>query len=254
MSEPSRPLADRVALVTGGSGALGRRIVAALAAAGCRAVLVGHLRSEDAARAIVDEARRLGAEGSRALSFSVTSSAAVDGAVAEVVGTLGRIDILVCAAGVNANAVTWRMDDERWSAVIDVNLSGVHRVTRAVLPAMRAAGSGRVVVLSSVVAQRGVPGTSAYAASKAGLFGYVRAVASEVAASNVTVNALALGYFEGGMLEQVPDDARAVLLSHIPLRRFGDPEHVGRIVVFLAGPGGDYVTGQVINLNGGIVG
>lgn len=254
MSERKPPLADRVALVPGGSGALGQHIVAALAEAGCHAVAVGYGTDVESAERAGDKARALGATASRAVLLPVTSTSDVEAAVRALVEQLSRIDILVYAAGVNEDAVSWRVDDQSWTRVLEVNLGGAHRVTRAVLPSMRAAGFGRILMLSSVVGQIGVPGTSAYAASKAGLFGYARAVAREVAGANITVNVLALGYFDAGMLHRLPGDARARILAQIPLGRFGDPRRLARIVTFLCEEDADYITGQVINVNGGIFG
>lgn len=157
---------------------------------------------------------------------------------------------LIYAAGVNVNRMAHYLDDEAWQEVQDINLSGAFRVSRALLPLMRIQHWGRIIFLSSVVGERGVAGTSAYAASKAGLFGLTRALAVENATKDITVNCLALGYFSIGMIEEVPQQIQDELKSTIPMKRFGHPRNIVSAVRFLMEA--SYVTGSIININGGL--
>lgn len=172
--------------------------------------------------------------------------------VAEVLERFGRIDVLINNAGISRNGVTWKLTDEDWDDVIAVNLSAPFHLMKAVLPGMRSQRSGRIISISSVVAQTGVPGTAAYAASKAGLLGLTKTVAKETAQSGISVNALALGYFDAGMISEVEPALREQIRLQIPKQQLGSVETILATLDWLLLPETDYVTGQTISLNGGL--
>jgi 3-oxoacyl-[acyl-carrier protein] reductase len=165
---------------------------------------------------------------------------------------LGHVDVLINAAGVSGSGMSWKIPSDQWSRTLAVNLSAPFLLSAALLPQMRAARFGRILNLSSVVAFRAVPGTAAYAASKAGLDGWVKAMAVENAAHGITVNNLALGYFDTGMLYDIPEDIRQTILADIPAGRFGNPETVSSLIHWLISDQAGYCTGQTIHLNGGL--
>ncbi len=156
------------------------------------------------------------------------------------------------AAGISLDGMAHKLPEASWDTVLDTNLKGSFNMARAVLPLMRDESWGRIINLSSIVGQIGVPGTAAYSASKAGLFGLTRALAAENASKNVTINTLALGYFDAGMIKTIPPEQLAKIVSTIPMKRLGDPRDLVRAVRFLIEA--DYVTGTTININGGLLG
>jgi len=162
-----------------------------------------------------------------------------------------KIDILVNCAGINRDSTLGKMSIEMWNEVLAVNLTGTFNCTKAVIDSMQQQGYGRVINISSVVATIGVIGTSNYAAAKAGICGFTKAVAKEVVRKGITVNALALGYFESGMLQRLPPDIQERILQQIPMGRFGRVEEVTQTALFLASDASSYITGQVIPVNGG---
>lgn len=172
--------------------------------------------------------------------------------VGSALQTMEHVHMLVAGAGITKDRVTWKLDLTQWDEVIRVNLTGAFLCCKHVVPDMRSLGWGRVVLISSVVAQVGVPGTAAYAASKAGLFGLTRTLAKEVAGCGITVNCLALGYFEEGMMLRLPQEAQTRVLEGIPSRRLGRGREAGEVVSYLCGEEASYVTGQVIGVNGGL--
>ncbi len=186
------------------------------------------------------------------LGFDVADGDAVDAAIRDVAARLGNVDILVNNAGVSADGLILRTSDEAWDRVLDVNLKGVFNCTKAVSRAMMRARSGRIVNISSVVGFMGNTGQSTYAAAKAGVIGFTKAAARELASRDITVNAVAPGLIATDMLEGMQAAARDMVLALVPLGRFGTPEEVAAAVTFLAGPGGAYITGQVIHVNGGL--
>lgn len=158
--------------------------------------------------------------------------------------------VLINCAGVNYNAFAHKANVEKWKQVIDVNLIGTFRVINAVLPFMREQGFGRIINFSSVVAQKGIPGTSAYAASKAALWGMTKSIAVENASKGITINNLNLGYFDIGMIKDVPDEMLAIIKKSIPQQKLGDPENIFKAIEFLMNA--DYLTGSSVDLNGGL--
>lgn len=177
---------------------------------------------------------------------------AIPGLINEVLARFGRIDVLINNAGISRNGMSWKLNESDWDEVIAINLSAPFHLMKAVLPGMRAQGFGRIISISSVVAQTGVPGTAAYAASKAGLLGLTKTVAKETATSGITVNALALGYFDTGMISEVSPELQEQIRLQIPKQRLGSVDTILTTIDWLLMPESDYVTGQTISLNGGL--
>ncbi|HTI40149.1 MAG TPA: 3-oxoacyl-[acyl-carrier-protein] reductase [Vicinamibacterales bacterium] len=241
-------LTDRVAIVTGASRGIGRAIATRLAQQG--AIVVAAARGENAADAV----REITAAGGRAeaASVDVSDASAIDGLVGGVLARHGRIDILVSNAGIARDQLILRMKRDDWDAVLATNLTAAFALTQAVLKPMIRQRAGRVIAISSVVGQAGNAGQANYAASKAGLIGFVKAVALEVASRNITANVVAPGMIETDMTRAIADAAREEWASRIPLKRLGTPEDVAAAVCFLASDEASYITGQVLAVNGGM--
>jgi len=244
-----RLLDGKVALVTGSSRGIGRAIALELARCGA-AVAINHLAQDEEARRVADEIRGLGGR-TGIFPTDVGDAPAVAGMVARVEAELGPIAVLVNNAGITRDRTLRKMALAEWSEVLRVNLSGVFHCTQAVAPGMMTRGFGRIVSLSSIVAESGAFGQANYAASKAGVLGFTRAAALEFARHGITINAICPGYIETAMLAAVPEEVRKDVLARIPLGRFGKPEDVARFVRFLVTEG-DYVTGQTLHVNGGL--
>src|SRR3989344_140126 len=172
--------------------------------------------------------------------------------VNDILKRFGRIDVLINNAGISRNGLSWKLADEDWNDVLAINLTAPFLLTKAVLPGMRIQQFGRIISISSVVAQTGVAGTAAYAASKAGLLGLTKTVAKETATSGITANALALGYFDTGMITEVSPELQEQIRLQIPKQRLGSVETILTTIDWLLLPASDYVTGQTISLNGGL--
>ncbi|OAQ21659.1 3-oxoacyl-[acyl-carrier-protein] reductase [Thermosulfurimonas dismutans] len=243
-------LKDKVALVTGASRGIGRAVAVELARAGAD-VAVNYAVSEEAAKEVAREIESLGRRAFL-VKFDVADPSAVAEGVKAVEEAFGRIDILVNNAGITRDGLLVRMKDEDWERVLSVNLKGAFLVTKAVLPGMMKRRDGRIINISSVVAFSGNPGQTNYAASKAGLVGFSRSLALEVARRGITVNVVAPGYIETDMTAALPEKAREALLSQVPMGRAGTPEEVAHAVVFLASDKASYITGTVLHVNGGL--
>ena len=241
-------LNGRVAFVTGASRGIGRAIAARLAANG--AVVVAAARGDNA-QGTVDAIRAAGGQA-EAVSLDVTDAAASEAAIADTVQRHGRVDILVNNAGITRDQLMLRLKREDWDAVLATNLTSVYTLTQAVLKPMIRQRSGRIVCISSVVGQSGNPGQANYAASKAGLIGFAKAVALEVASRNITVNVVAPGMIETDMTGAIAEKAREAMLARIPVGRLGAPDEVAAAVSFLASDEAAYITGQVLAVNGGM--
>ncbi len=236
----------KVALVTGGSRGIGRAIASALAERGVSVVLTG--RNQETARAAAEE---LGAAAS-GIAMDVSDRAAVDTAIKSVLEKRGHLDILVNNAGITRDNLLMRMKPEDWDTVIATNLNGLYYCSQAVLRPMIRQRSGRIINMSSVVGLMGNAGQVNYAASKAAMLGFTKSLAREVASRNVTVNAVAPGYIETDMTRALPSDATDALREAIPMHRIGQPSEVANAVLYLASEGAGYVTGQVLQVNGGL--
>ena len=244
-------LEGQVALVTGASRGIGAVIARRLAQAGAW-VGVNYNTSRDAAAGVVEA---IAAGGGEALLVEgdVSQEASAGAAVKRVVDHWGRIDILVNNAGITRDRLLLRMTPDDWDQVLDVNLRGAFLCTRFVMPHLIRQRQGRIINISSVVGISGNPGQANYTAAKAGLIGFTKAVAREVASRQVTVNALAPGFITTGMVEQLPEETRKQILSRIPMGRFGAAEDVAEAVVFLCSEGAAYITGQVLTIDGGLI-
>ena len=245
-------LEGQVALVTGASRGIGAVIARRLAQDGAK-VAVNYQSSEEAARQVAQSIIDLGGEA-LVMAGDVSREDSAEGFVKQVLEQWGRIDILVNNAGITRDRLLLRMTAEDWDRVIEVNLRGAFLCTRYVMPHLIRRRQGRVINISSVVGLGGNPGQANYAASKAGLIGFTKAVAREVASRNITVNALAPGFIDtGGMVGQMTEEARKQVLGRIPMGRFGSADDVAEAVIFLCGPGAGYITGQVLTIDGGMI-
>ena len=243
-------LEGKRALVTGASRGIGRAIALRLAAEGA-SVAVNYHSGENEAASVVSE---ITASGGTAIAFqaSVASAEEANRLVDATVEALGGIDILVNNAGITRDNLLMRLSEDDWDAVLDTNLKGAFLCTKAAIRPMLRQRSGRIVNMSSIVAITGNPGQANYTAAKAGLIGFTKTIAREVASRGITVNALAPGFIETQMVEAIPEDLRKQILERIPLGQFGTPDDVARSVVFLASDDGAYITGQVIGIDGGL--
>jgi len=242
-------LEGRVAFVTGAAQGIGRAIALALAEDGADLAL-GDLNL-DKLEATAREVEGLGRKA-LALHLDVSSSDSVQAAVAKTLETWGKIDILVNNAGITKDNLVLRMKPQDWDAVLGVNLNGAFHCIRTVLPGMVKQRYGRIVNIASVVAQSGNPGQANYIASKAGVIGLTKAVASEVGSRNITVNAVAPGFIATAMTEKLPEAVRERMLTLIPLGRMGADRDVASGVRFLVSEEAGYITGHVLNINGGM--
>lgn len=236
-----------VALVTGASRGIGRAIALALAGEGWR--VIGTATTESGAAAITEA---LAAHGGRGIALNVTDAAASQAAVDDIVAKEGRLDVLVNNAGITRDTLSMRMKDDDWDAVLDTNLKAVFRLARAVTKPMMKQRTGRIINITSVVGASGNAGQANYAAAKAGVAGLTRSLARELGSRGITVNCVAPGFIATDMTEVLPEAQKAALLAQIPLGRLGAPEEIAAAVVFLASPGGAYITGSELHVNGGM--
>jgi 3-oxoacyl-[acyl-carrier protein] reductase len=250
MAEKSaRALDGQVALVTGASRGIGRAIALALGSAG--ATVVGTSTSEQGAEGLSTQLRADGING-RGLTWRATDAASTEQLLDAMAQTEGGPTILVNNAGIAHDALILRMKDEDWEQTLAVDLTAVFRLSKACLRPMLKQRHGRIINIGSVVGSIGNPGQAAYASAKAGLIGFTKALAREVATRNITVNTVAPGFIETDMTRALGEPQRAAYLAQIPVGRFGTAEDVAQTVLFLASPEAAYITGQTLHVNGGM--
>ncbi|WP_299333501.1 3-oxoacyl-[acyl-carrier-protein] reductase [Haloplanus sp.] len=245
-----RPLAGHTCVVTGSSRGIGRSIAFELARCGAD-VAVNYRSSEEAAERVKKTIEESG-ENAICVQADVSDAAAVEGMAAEVREELGAVDVLVNNAGITVDRKFEDMSHEDWEQVIDVNLGGTFNCTKAFFEDIRSGDHGRLINISSVVGQQGNYGQANYAASKGGLFAFTRTLALELASDGATANCVAPGFVRTDMLEKVPERVQDNIRKKIPLDRFADPEDIVGIVRFLASDHANYMTGQVLGVNGGL--
>jgi 3-oxoacyl-[acyl-carrier protein] reductase len=239
-------LNDKVALVTGASRGIGRAIAEQLAVQG--AFVIGTATSQKGATAIGDY---LGENG-QGMVLNVTDADSVTELVKTVQTNHGGIDILVNNAGITKDNLLMRMKDDEWNDVLNTNLTSVFRTSKAVMRGMMKKRNGRIINIGSVVGTTGNPGQANYCAAKAGLIGFTKSLAKEIAARGVTVNAVAPGFIDTDMTQSLTDEQKESIFSSIPAARLGQPEEIAAAVVFLASPAAAYITGETIHVNGGM--
>ena len=243
-------LNGKIALITGASRGIGRAIAYELAKKGAK-VIINYRGSEEKAKSLAQEIEKMGKKAYLA-RFDVANSEEVRGEIKKIEKNIGNIQILINNAGIVRDSLLLRMKEEDWDKVIKTNLYSIFYVTQTVLPMMIKERWGRIINISSVVAFTGNPGQTNYAAAKAGIIGFSKALALEVAGRNITVNVIAPGYIETDMTAGLPEKVKEAFLQQIPLKRAGLPEEVAYLAAFLASEKANYITGCVFHINGGL--
>ncbi|MES1035020.1 3-oxoacyl-[acyl-carrier-protein] reductase [Bacillus pumilus] len=244
-------LTNKTAVVTGASRGIGRSIAIDLAKNGAN-VVVNYSGNEAKANEVVDEIKALGQQAF-AVKADVSNAEEVQVLMKQAIDTFGSIDILVNNAGITKDNLLMRMKENEWDDVININLKGVFNCTKAVTRQMMKQRSGRIINLASVVGVCGNPGQANYVAAKAGVIGLTKTTAKELATRHITVNAVAPGFISTDMTDKLDENVQTEMLKQIPLARFGAPEDISNVVVFLASEGAGYITGQTIQVDGGMV-
>jgi 3-oxoacyl-[acyl-carrier protein] reductase len=238
-----------VAVITGASQGIGRDTALALAEAGAKVAIAA--RNEEKLAALANDIAAAGGEA-LAVKMDVADAEQVKAGFKQIVEKFGRLDILVNNAAITRDGLAMRMKKDDWEAVLGTNLTGAHLCIQQALPVMMKARAGRIINISSVVAQSGNAGQANYVAAKAGLMGLTKAIAIEIASRGITVNAVAPGFIETPMTEVLPDKVKEELKTRIPLGRMGSPRDVAAAILFLASDEAAYITGHVLNVNGGM--
>ena len=240
-------LSGEIVLVTGASRGIGAAIADQLAARG--ATVIGTATTESGAQAI---SARMASAGGVGRVLNVTDRAAVDALVDYISKTIGPVSVLVNNAGITRDQILMRMKDEDWNAIIDTNLSSVYRTSKAVMRGMMKARKGRIINIASVIGLTGNAGQSNYAAAKAGIIAFSKSLAKEIGSRGITVNVVAPGFIQTDMTDSLPEEAKNALMQQIALGRLGAPSDIAEAVAFLASPAAAYITGETLNVNGGM--
>ena len=240
-------LQGKIALVTGASRGIGKAIATQLAAQG--ATVIGTATSEGGADAISEY---LAVSGGKGMKLNVTEEGAVDALVKAITEEFGAVEILINNAGITRDNLLMRMKDEEWQAIIDTNLTAIFSLSKAVLRGMMKKRCGRIVNVGSVVGSSGNAGQANYAAAKAGVIGFSKSLAREVASRGITVNVVAPGFIDTDMTKALSDEQREAIFKDIPANRLGEPDEIAATVAFLVSDGAAYITGETIHVNGGM--
>jgi 3-oxoacyl-[acyl-carrier protein] reductase len=245
-------LQDQVAIVTGGNAGIGKAIATKLAEEGAHVAILG--TNAETGQAAVEDIQRAAPQAKmRFYAVDVSKTGAVDEAIKKVLEEFGQLDILVNNAGITADQLLMKMSEEEWDRVLAINLKSCYNTCKAVVRPMMKAKKGRIINISSVVGLMGNPGQVNYAASKAGMIGFTKALAKELAARNILVNCIAPGFIHTKMTDALSESQKEAILKEIPLGRMGDPIEIAHAVWFLASPIASYMTGQVLTIDGGMV-
>ncbi|HEB81922.1 MAG TPA: 3-oxoacyl-ACP reductase FabG [Gammaproteobacteria bacterium] len=243
----SKELEGEIALVTGASRGIGKAIAEHLAAMG--ATVIGTATTDGGADNISDYLRD---SGGRGMCLNVTDADSVAAVIKAITDEFGAVSILVNNAGITRDNLLMMMKEDQWQDIIDTNLTSVYRLSKAVLRSMMKARKGRIINIASVVGLTGNPGQTNYSATKAGMLGFSKSLAREIGSRNITVNCVAPGFIDTDMTRELPEEQRKALIGQIPLNRLGDPADIAAAVAFLASPAAAYITGETINVNGGM--
>jgi 3-oxoacyl-[acyl-carrier protein] reductase len=240
-------LIGEVVLVTGASRGIGAAIADLLAARGAK--VVGTATTDAGAQAITTRMASVGGVGK---VLDVTDSAAVEAVIEDIGKSIGPISVLVNNAGITRDQILMRMKDEDWNLILDTNLSSVYRTSKAVMRGMMKARKGRIINIASVIGLTGNAGQANYAAAKAGIIAFSKSLAKEIGSRGITVNVVAPGFIQTDMTDTLPEEAKQALMGQIALGRLGSPSDIAEAVAFLAGPAAAYITGETLNVNGGM--
>lgn len=243
-------LKGRTVLVTGGSRGIGRAIALAFAKEGAN-VIINYINNEESAVDVIKEIEALNVKG-LAVKANISKAEEVNRMIDGIEENFNGIDILVNNAGITKDGLFLGMKEKDWDRVMEINLKGVFLCTKAVIRKMLKQKYGRIINISSVVGVVGNPGQANYCASKAGVIGFTKSLAKEVASRNITVNAIAPGFIETDMTKVLPQDIKESMVETIPMKRYGEPEDVANVIVFLGSDKAGYITGQVIHVDGGM--
>jgi len=243
----SKELEGEIALVTGASRGIGKAIAEQLASMG--ATVIGTATSDSGADNI---SAYLSDAGGKGMCLNVTDADSIAAVMKAINDEFGAVSILVNNAGITKDNLLMMMKEDQWNDIIDTNLTSIYRLSKAVVRSMMKAKKGRIINITSVVGLTGNPGQTNYSATKAGMLGFTKSLAREIGSRNITVNCVAPGFIDTDMTRELPEEQRKALIDQIPLSRLGDPADIAAAVGFLASPAAAYITGETINVNGGM--
>jgi 3-oxoacyl-[acyl-carrier protein] reductase len=243
----SKQLEGEIALVTGASRGIGKAIAEQLAGLG--ATVIGTATSDSGAANISEYLSPLGGKG---MCLNVTDAESIAGVIKSITEEFGDVSILVNNAGITKDNLLMMMKDDQWDDIINTNLTSIYRLSKAVIRKMMKAKKGHIINIASVVGLTGNPGQTNYSATKSGMLGFTKSLAREIGSRNITVNCVAPGFIDTDMTRELPEEQREALISQIPLNRLGDPADIAAAVTFLSSPAAAYITGETINVNGGM--